>query len=106
LIIDFPAPSPNGDNGRGPRGQFGKGNRYGKGNPQAKQAAAWRRALLQSIKPADLKAIIKKLVELARAGEPWAVREVLQRTLGSAVPTDALQRIEELEVKVFQEMRR
>ena len=79
-------PSPNGDNGRGrdARGRFTAGNPGGPGNPHAGAVAAWREALLLTVSPADLKAVIRALLKHAKAGEPWAVKELLDRCLGRA----------------------
>lgn len=77
-------PSINGDNGRGRnvRGQFGPGNTFGKGNPFNKQACELRVALIKAVKPSDIRAIVKKLIEQAREGDIHSAREVLNRTLG------------------------
>lgn len=90
-------PTPNGHNGRAPNGRFAAGNAGGPGNPQAKRVAALRKALLKSVKPADVEAIIAKLVEAAKAGDTVAAREILDRTIGKPVQTDLLQRVEQLE---------
>ena len=83
-------PSPNGDNGRGRdgRGRFTAGNPGGPGNPHAGAVAAWREALLLTVSPADLKAVLLALLKHAKAGEPWAVKELLDRCLGRA-PAEA-----------------
>ncbi|MBE3100535.1 MAG: hypothetical protein IMZ44_25750 [Planctomycetes bacterium] len=41
-----------------------------------------------AVPPADLEAAIRMLLERAKAGEPWAVRERLDRCLGRA-PAEA-----------------
>jgi hypothetical protein len=97
-MIDFP--TPNGANGRDQNGRFAPGNPGGPGNPQAKRVAALRRALLKSVKPADLEAIVLKLVEAAKAGDIQAAKEILDRTVGKAVQTDLLQRVEQLEASL------
>ena len=83
------APLPNGNNGqaRNSRGQFLLGNNaaLGRGNPHADRVNAWRTALAETVTEADLQAVIGKLVEKARAGERWAVRELLDRCLGKAI---------------------
>ena len=78
----------NGGNGgdRDARGRFTKGNSGGPGNPHVKSVAAWRSALARVISPADIEAVLRKLLERAKAGEPWAVRELLDRCLGKARP--------------------
>jgi hypothetical protein len=44
-----------------------------------------------------MRRIIRKLVELALAGDVGAAREVLQRCLGPAVEIDLIERLERLE---------
>ena len=75
-------PSTNRPNGRDARGRFTKGNPGGPGNPHVAAVAKWRTALVETVTAADLRRVIRKLVESAEAGEPWAIRELLDRTLG------------------------
>jgi hypothetical protein len=100
--IQAPTLTPNGTNGRLPNGRFGVGNPGGPGNPQAKRVAALRRAMLKSVKPEDIEAVIVKLVELAKAGDTTAARELLDRVIGKAVQMDLLQRVEALEMLLTQ----
>lgn len=80
------APLPNGDNGlvegRDNKGRFVKGNRGGPGNPQARNVSNWRRALADTVSNADVKKVAKELTKAAKGGEPWAIRELLDRCLG------------------------
>ncbi len=91
------APFTNGLNGHGHRDQLGRfrpGNRAasGRGNPHADRVNAWRTTLARTVTEADLRAVIASLVERARAGERWAVCELLDRCLGKpaqqVAPTD------------------
>lgn len=76
-------PSPNGDNGqRDAQGRFLAGNAGGPGNPHAASVGLWRKALIDAVSPADLDGVLKALIEKAKAGEGWAVRELLDRCLG------------------------
>ena len=75
-------PSPNGPNGRGEDGRFLPGNSGGPGNPWAAQVAAWRRTLVNAITQDDIQAVATTLVMKAKAGEPWAVKLLLERCLG------------------------
>jgi len=79
-------PSTNGDNGDGhdARGRFTPGNPGGPGNPYVRAVASWRNAFVRMVSLGDLEAVIRVLVATAKAGEPWAVREVLDRCLGKA----------------------
>ena len=76
-------PSPNGDNGgRDGSGRFAAGNPGGPGNPYASAVSKWRRALSAAVTPQDIQDIVLRLVDKAKAGEAWAIKEVLDRTLG------------------------
>ena len=88
----------NGSNGaRDAKGRFAKGNPGGPGNPHVTRLRQWREALEAELTPARLRRIYGKLVEAAEAGEPWAIREVLDRTLGRPAQADVLDRIDALE---------
>lgn len=73
-------------------GRFARGNKLGRrfqpggkpgpGNPWAAHVEKFRSALFRCLKPSDFKAIARKLIESAKAGEPWAIREVLDRAIG------------------------
>jgi len=85
-MSDNPTPErPKGEIVRGEGGKFAPGTCGGTGNPNAKKVAAWRQALVDAVTAEDLEAIIRQLVVTARAGDPWAVREILDRCLGKAV---------------------
>ena len=58
----------------------------GRVNPHADRVHAWRNALAATVTEDDLHAVIVKLVERAKAGERWAVCELLDRCLGKPVP--------------------
>jgi len=79
------APLTNRDNGleaRDERGRFLPGNVGGPGNPRAAAVSAWRAALVDAVDPDDLRMVIGVLVAKAKAGEGWAVRELMDRCLG------------------------
>jgi hypothetical protein len=67
---------------RGPDGRFAKGNPGGPGNPFARQVAALRQAALAAITPADVRAIIAKMGELALVGDVQAAKLVLAYAIG------------------------
>ena len=79
-------PSPNGENGlvetRDSKGRFLPGNPGGPGNPQARNVATWRKALADTVSFEDVAEVTQKLLDAAKAGEPWAIRELLDRVLG------------------------
>jgi ribosomal protein L17 len=53
-----------------------------------------------AVSVADLRALVKKLVEMALDGDVAAAREVLQRCLGPAESVDILSRLDNLEEKI------
>jgi len=80
------SPSKNGNNGGrdASTGRFTPGNPGGPGNPYARATAAFRSVMLETITEADIKAVVKILIKSARSGESWAIRELLDRTIGKA----------------------
>jgi hypothetical protein len=82
-------PKPNGDSDRNNKGQFNKGNKAAVGhrNPNARKTQELHNALLKNIKPSDIRAIVKKLIDNAKAGDIVAAREVLDRCLGKPEKT-------------------
>jgi hypothetical protein len=73
--------SPNGDN-RDSRGRFLPGHQGGPGNPFARRSAAIRTAFLEAISPQDIRAIVRTLVEKAKAGDLVAAKLVLLWAIG------------------------
>src|SRR5262249_45330006 len=69
-------------NGRDTRGRFTKGNPGGPGNPFARRLAAIRKAFYDAFTDKDVKAVAGKLLEMARAGDPAALRTFLEWGLG------------------------
>ena len=90
-------PSQNGLNGRDEKGRFAPGNPGGPGNPHARKVGKLRSAMLNAVTEAELTAVIKKLVDLAKSGNVPAAKEVLDRCLGRPVEADLLERLDELE---------
>lgn len=86
--------------GRDVHGRFAPGNRAGQGNPFAKRVAELRSAFYEAVSREDLAAVVRALVEKARAGDVPAAREVLERLLGKAEAIDVLARVEELEQRL------
>ncbi len=80
-------PSPNGSNGRRADGRFATGNAGGPGNPHARQTADIRRLIREAVTDDDLRAVVRCVVKKAKSGEPWAVKELLDRLAGK--PTQA-----------------
>lgn len=99
-------PSTNGLNGRDIAGRFQPGNPGGPGNPHAKRVAALRTATLEVVSDEDMRAIVGKLVDLAKAGNVPAAREVLDRCLGKILEPDLLERLSMLEEQLAARIRR
>ncbi len=83
--------------GRDTLGRVTVGNKNGRGNPHTQKVARLRSALLNAVSEEDIEAIIKKLVQDARAGDLYAAREVLVQVLGKPVEYDIIERLEALE---------
>lgn len=79
-------PFANGEKGmvetRDDRGRFLPGCPGGPGNPQARNVSAWRAALAGAVSAEDVVEVTEKLKAEAKKGEPWAVKELLDRVLG------------------------
>ncbi len=83
--------------GRQSNGRFAPGNKGGPGNPHAKSVGRLRSAMLESVSETDVRAVMGKLTEAAKRGEPWAVKELLNRLFGPPIPFDQLERLDEIE---------
>jgi hypothetical protein len=79
-----PKPSPN---GRTARGRFVQSNPGGPGNPYVRRTDARRSALLDAVTEQDIRAVARALVKRAKEGEIPAIRELLDRLLGTAGDT-------------------
>ena len=94
------SPSPHGSNGaggRGDRGRFGAGNRFGRGNPMAGKASKLRSALLSRVGTKDIKEVADSLIAQAKAGDLGAIKELLNRVIGTAIALDLEERLAALE---------
>jgi hypothetical protein len=80
--------APSGDGRDGRTGRFLRGNRAGRGNPQARRVAALRAALLREVTGGDLRAAVRALIDKATGGDVAAIRELLDRCIGRATPPD------------------
>ncbi len=71
---------------RGNGGHFLPGNQVavGRANPNASKIATWRRAFTRAVTAAEVTLAMRKLIEAVGNGEPWAIKELLDRTLGKA----------------------
>ena len=79
-------------------GRLASGNAYGRrGSPHAAKVASWRSALTETVTANDMAEVFRVLVERAKAGESWAVKELLDRTLGKPQEADLIERLDRLE---------
>lgn len=74
-------PSPN---GRLNNGRFEIGNGGGPGNPFASQVGKLRSVLLEAVTADDMRAVVVKLIELAKGGDLAAMKLLLDRTCGKS----------------------
>ena len=76
----------NGSNGHGRdrRGRFKAGNQAaaGRSHPFAARVSEWREAMARTVTAEDIREVFSELVKRAKAGERWAVKELLTRTIG------------------------
>ena len=84
-------------NGRQDGGRFAPGNRFGKGNGIARKVARFRTSMFAAVKAGDVRAIVLKLLEQAKAGEPWAVKLALEYLCGPPRDVDLEDRLAALE---------
>jgi hypothetical protein len=68
--------------GRAANGRFIKGNKCGRGNPFARKLAAMRQAFLDAISEDDLKAVARRLLLRAEAGDTTAAKVLLAYVIG------------------------
>ncbi|GIW80088.1 MAG: hypothetical protein KatS3mg105_1895 [Gemmatales bacterium] len=70
------------ESGRNENGQFAKGNRFGKGNPFARQVAQLRKALVDAFSEEDIAEIAQKLKQMCLEGNLAAIKIVFSYLLG------------------------
>lgn len=56
----------------------------------AKRSASLRKAMMAAVTPEDIQEIVKLQVFLALRGDPYATREILDRTIGKPATVDAI----------------
>jgi hypothetical protein len=87
-MIEASTAEPAEANGRRHDGKFGPGNSFGRGNPTAKHAQRLRQLFVTAVTEDDIKAIVVKLVELAKDGDIQAANLLLTRALGKPSTAD------------------
>jgi hypothetical protein len=85
-------------NGRTGAGKFAPGNKLATGNPHAKAVQRLRAELMRTVTAEDLRLIVAKLVEKAKAGDVIAAREVLDRCLGKKYDLESVEELPPLEM--------
>ena len=78
-------------------GRFTTGNQCARGNAAPRKAATFRAKLFRCVTPADFRAIVRKLVEAAQNGEPWATKLCLQYLCGNSADVELHERLIVLE---------
>jgi hypothetical protein len=75
-------------NGRSENGRFAPGNSFARGNPTARHAQRLRQLFVTAVSEDDIRAIVAKLVELAKSGDIQAANLLLTRALGKPSTSD------------------
>ena len=75
-------PSANGENGRDASGRFAKGNAGGLGNPFARRVSQLRSLIVEELADDDLQAIVRRMVDDAKAGDKAAAKLLLSYAIG------------------------
>jgi hypothetical protein len=97
-----PATTPREDR-RDENGRFTKGNRGGFGNPFARRTAAFRRALAEAVSDDMIAAVVRKLAELAQAGDVAAIKLFLAYTVGKPAEAVNPDTLDADEYRVYQQ---
>lgn len=79
--------------GQDNKGRFTAGNKFGKGNPDAKKMYEFRMRMLSRVTFVEFYDIIDSLINEAKGGDVFAIREILDRLIGKA---DAWSKLVEL----------
>jgi hypothetical protein len=74
-------------------GRFTPGNQAAKGNAVPRKAATFRAKMFRCVSPTDFREIVRKLVEKAKAGEPWAIKLALQYLCGNSADVELHERL-------------
>ena len=85
---------------RNSNGTFAKGNKGGTGNPYARKVAAIRTKMMEAVSDEDIEAIILKLVEDAKNGDPVARKELLDRLIGKPIDSPHPDELDSHETKI------
>ena len=86
--------------GRDPNnGRFGRGNQAAKGrpSPQAARIQKLREAIIDTVKPSDVRAIVERLIADAKGGDTTATKLLLERIFGPPRDVDMEERLSAIE---------
>jgi hypothetical protein len=97
------APSPDPGTGRDAAGRFTAGNKYGPGNPFARQTAQLRKALLEVVTPEEMRQVAFTLLLRAKTGNLTAIKLLFQYVLGKPAEGVDPDRLEVEEWRLAQE---
>lgn len=86
---------PTGNNGSD--GRFIQGNQAAKNNIMARKSQQLRVALARAVTVGDVRAVARKMIDMAKAGDVPAAKLVFDRLLGPCLEWDIVERIENLE---------
>ena len=82
-------PNKNGGNGRTIDGKFAPGNAGGPGRPKSARSAVMEHAWNENLTPKRAHRIVRAILLAAIKGEPWACKEVSDRSMGK--PKESLE---------------
>jgi hypothetical protein len=88
---------------RDAKGRFTIGNAGGAGNPFARQVAALRQALINSITPEDIQAVAKALIQRAAEGNVQAAKLLFSYAIGKPQPAPEPDHMDADEWDVYRE---
>jgi hypothetical protein len=97
------SPQPAAGTGRDANGRFTAGNKYGPGNPFARQTAELRKVLLEVVTPEEMRQVAFTLLLLAKTGKLEAIKLLFQYVLGKPGAAVDPDRLEVEEWKLAQE---
>ena len=86
MSAEQPNPTAQQPQGRDAKGRFTTGNAGGPGNPFGRRLADMRKAVMNAISVDDIEALLRKLLEMAMAGDIAAAKLVLQYAVGKPKP--------------------
>lgn len=100
------SPKERAGDGRDGKGRFLVGNQAAAGvGGAAKHQSKWRALAFDATSDEDMLAVWAELIRSAKAGEPWAVHEFLDRMMGKAqpAPPDAQQDVSAVMARLWRE---